>query len=92
MTTPSVSQPQSSTGGVYRIRVGQRLDTQYADWLGGLVITNLDNGEAILTGVLVDQSALYGVLQCLCNLNVPLLDLTRVNGALQNSQRNDYDK
>lgn len=64
-------------GEHYRIRVGQHLDTGYAPWLGGLAITNLPGGEAFLSGVLADQAALHGVLQCLRDWNVPLLDLRR---------------
>jgi hypothetical protein len=66
-----------SEGELYHIRVGQHLDAECSAWLGGLAITNLEGGEALLSGPLADQSALYGVLQRLRDLNVSLLDLRR---------------
>ncbi len=65
------------TGQVYHIRVGQHLDPECSDWLGGLTITNIEGGEAVLSGPLVDQAALYGVLQSLRDLNVTLIEVTR---------------
>jgi hypothetical protein len=69
--------PQSSRGEVYSIRIGQHLDAECSAWLAGLVITNLEGGEAILSGSLPDQSALYGLIQTLRNWNVSLLAISR---------------
>ena len=66
-----------TTTDLYHIRIGQHLDPACADWLAGLTITNLEGGEAILSGPLVDQAALYGVLQWLHDMNVPLIEMTR---------------
>ncbi len=57
----------------YRIRVAEQLGPEWCEWFGGLVITNLENGEALLTGELRDQAALHGVLGRLRDLNVTLL-------------------
>lgn len=62
---------------LYLIRIGQHLDPECSEWLAGLSITNLDGGEAILSGLLIDQAALYGVLHYLRDLNVPLISLIR---------------
>jgi hypothetical protein len=72
-------EPRSPGGERYQIRVGQHLDHECSAWLAGLTINNLEGGEAILSGTLVDQSALYGVLQCLRDLHVPLIDVRRGN-------------
>jgi hypothetical protein len=64
-------------GEVYHIRIGQHLDIECAAWLAGMTITNLAGGEALLSGTLADQSALYGVLQRLSTLNVSLLEVRR---------------
>lgn len=77
MNTSSASPRRGIDGEFYQIRIGQQLDPECSAWLAGLAITNLPEGEAVLSGYLVDQAALYGVLQCLCDLNVPLLDLRR---------------
>lgn len=77
MNTSSAAPRQVNCGELYQIRVGQHLDPECSAWLAGLTITNLAEGEAILSGYLIDQAALYGVLQCLRDLNVTLLDLHR---------------
>src|SRR5690348_8734337 len=47
----------------YQIHVKGHLDQQlWSNWLEGLIITHLENGESLLSGVLADQAALYGVL------------------------------
>lgn len=72
-------QPRQKQGDHYQIRIGQHLDAHCSAWLGGMTITNLDSGEAMLTGQLIDQAALYGVLQSLRDMNVTLLDVRRSN-------------
>ena len=47
---------------VYQIRIKGHLGREWADWFDGLAITALDNGETLLTGPVVDQAALYGVV------------------------------
>lgn len=66
-----------SKGELYQIRIGQHLDPSCSAWLAGLAITNLEGGEAILSGSLADQSALFGVLQYLRDLHIPLIEIRR---------------
>ena len=63
---------------VYRITIKGHLNCEWSDWFDGLTITLMDNGETILTGPLVDQSALHGVLIKIRDLGLPLLELSRV--------------
>ncbi len=63
---------------LYRVRVGGHLDAGWADWLGGLSITAEPDGTTLLAGTLPDQTALYGVLSKLHNLNLPLLSLQSI--------------
>ncbi len=63
----------------YQIRIQGHLDDAWSAWFEGLTITNLDGGEAVLEGCLVDQPALYGVLVKVCKLGLPLLALQRVD-------------
>jgi hypothetical protein len=62
---------------VYQIRVKGHLDRQWTDWFGSLSITLEDNGETLLTGHVVDQAALHGLLRKVRDLGVPLLSVSR---------------
>jgi hypothetical protein len=64
---------------VYQIVVKGHLDSEWSDWFDGLTITMVDNGETILTGPIVDQTALHGVLIKIRDLGLPLLSLTSVD-------------
>jgi len=62
---------------VYQIVVKGHLDSEWSDWFDGLTITLVDNGETILSGPIVDQTALHGLLMKIRDLGLPLLSLTR---------------
>lgn len=63
---------------VYQIVVKGHLDSEWSDWFDGLTITMVGDGETILTGPIVDQTALHGVLIKIRDLGLPLLSLTRI--------------
>jgi hypothetical protein len=63
---------------VYQIRIKGHLGREWTDWFGGLTIRLTDNGETLLTGPVVDQAALYGLLRKVRDLGVPLLSVSRV--------------
>ncbi len=63
---------------VYQIRIKGHLSPQWTDWFGGLTVTLEDNGETLLTGPVVDQSALYGLLKKVRDLGILLLSVNRV--------------
>ncbi len=65
----------------YEIWVQGHLDRERAEWFCGLSVTNTDGGAAILSGPIADQSALYGVLAKIRDLNLPLLALNRIEPA-----------
>jgi hypothetical protein len=60
------------------IHVKGQLDSKWSEWLDGLQVNLLDNGEMILFGPIVDQAALMGVLNKLARLNLTLLSLNEV--------------
>jgi hypothetical protein len=64
--------------GVYETRIKGRLADRWADWFGGLTITLEDSGDTLLTGPVVDQAALHGLLKKVCDLGMPLLSVNRV--------------
>jgi hypothetical protein len=63
---------------VYQIRIQGQLGREWTDWFGGLTIRLTDNGETLLTGPVVDQAALHGLLRKVRDLGVPLLSVSRV--------------
>ena len=63
---------------VYEIRVKGHLDGHWSEWFDELTITNLENGEAELSGEIVDQAALHGVLSKVRDLNLPLIAVSSV--------------
>ena len=64
--------------GHYQIRIKGHLDEQWADWFGGLTITLEEDGDTLLTGQVLDQAALFGLLRKVSDLGMPLLSVNPV--------------
>ena len=67
----------------YRIRVGGHLDSSWSEWFEGLRLTREANGETVLSGPIVDEAALHGVLGKVRDLGLPLLAVNRVEPGLE---------
>jgi len=63
---------------VYQIRIKGHLSRQWMDWFEGLTITLEDNGDTLLTGPVIDQAALHGLLRKMRDLGLPLLAVIQV--------------
>ena len=63
---------------VYQIRIKGHLGRQWTDWFGGLTIALQDNGDTLLTGPVIDQAALHGLLKKVRDLGIPLLSVNGV--------------
>ena len=63
---------------VYQIRIKGHLGRQWTDWFGGLTVTQEENGDTLLTGPVVDQAALHGLLKKVRDIGLPLLSVNRV--------------
>jgi hypothetical protein len=61
-----------------QIRIKGHLGTRWTDWFGDLIITLEDNGDTLLTGPVVDQAVLHGLLRKLHDLGMPLLSVNRL--------------
>jgi hypothetical protein len=48
---------------IYQITIKGQLGPQWAEWFDGLTITPGEDGDTLLTGPVVDQAALYGLLK-----------------------------
>jgi hypothetical protein len=64
---------------VYQIRIKGHLGQQWTEWFEGLTITLEDNGDTLLTGPVIDQAALHGLLKKVRDLGMPLLSVDPVN-------------
>ena len=61
---------------VYQIRIKGHLGSEWTDWFSGLRITLEDNGDTLLTGPVVDQAALHGLLRRVRDLGIPLVSVS----------------
>jgi hypothetical protein len=64
---------------VYEIRVKGHLDQRWSEWFDGMTINNKANGDAIISGPLVDQAALHSMLIKVFNLNLTLISVLRMD-------------
>ncbi|HSF79856.1 MAG TPA: hypothetical protein VLA49_01400 [Anaerolineales bacterium] len=79
IATGSKSNQFYSGGGFFEIHVRGQLDSRWSDWLEGLEVKLLENGEMVLLGPVIDQAALIGVLNKLSHLNLTLISVNQVS-------------
>ncbi|MEZ4863850.1 MAG: hypothetical protein R3C14_21190 [Caldilineaceae bacterium] len=59
----------------YRIKIKGRLDSRWQDWFAGFTITLTDDGNTVLKGDIIDQSALHGVFKKIRNLGLTIISV-----------------
>lgn len=62
----------------YQIRIKGHLDHRWTEWFGDLSITLEENGDTLLTGPVLDQATLHGLLKRVRDLGIPLLSVNRI--------------
>ena len=78
MANEPISVHHSGQFMIYQIRLKGHLGYQWVDWFDGLTISLKDNGDTLLTGPVVDQAALHGLLKKVRDLGMPLLSVDPV--------------
>ena len=73
--------------GLYEIRLKGHLNDRWADWFEGLTITLEDQGDTLLTGPVVDQAALHGLLKRVRDLGMPLVSVSPVESCPEHNRR-----
>ncbi len=63
---------------LYEIRVKGHLDQHWSAWFDGMTITNEANGDTAISGPVVDQAALHGLLIKVYNLNLTLISVLSI--------------
>jgi hypothetical protein len=72
------SKPTPSQTAIYQIRIKGHLGCEETAWFEGLTITLEAGGYTLLTGPVVDQAALYGLLKKVRDLGLPLVSVSPV--------------
>lgn len=77
--------PTPSKSVIYQIRLKGHLGSQWTDWFEGLTITLEEDGDTLLTGPVIDQAALHGLLKKVRDLGMPLVSVNPVEPGVSNT-------
>jgi hypothetical protein len=88
-THPSTEEYHES--GRYQIRLKGHLDTRWADQFDQMSFTYASDGTTILSGPVVDQAALYGLLRKVRDLGLPLLSVVHIDPKQPNGLEGNPD-
>ena len=79
MSNEQKSERDPDQSKVFQIRIQGHLSQQRMDWFEGLIITLEEDGNTHLSGPVVDQSALHGILKRIRDLGMPLLSVNSMD-------------
>lgn len=69
--------PPQTVSDRYEIIIESTLDASWSDWLEGVSVTALENGNTLLSGIFPDQAALHGLLARIRDLNLKLISVKK---------------
>jgi hypothetical protein len=76
------SKSDSEQSNRYQIRVKGNLDPQWSDWFEGMAVKPDEDGTTLITGVVVDDAALHGLLKRVRDSGLRLLSVNQVENIL----------
>jgi hypothetical protein len=79
MTERHTPTPDTREAGRYEIRLAGHLDARWTAWFDGLTVAYESDGSTVISGQVVDQAALHGLLQRVRDLGLPLVSVRRVD-------------
>ena len=82
------SNPEANQQMVYQFKLKGHLSQQWLNWFEGLIVTLEEDGNTLLSGTVVDQSALHGILKKIRDLGMPLLSMNSVETGAQDVSDN----
>ena len=74
-------------GGQYEIRIHGHLDDRWSGWFEGLTLTLEENGDTLISGQVIDQAALFGLLRKVRDAGMPLVSVQRVTSSRVDPRR-----
>ena len=91
MSEPHVATEDHHEPGRYEIRLKGYLDARWARRFEGLSLSHDSDGTTILSGPVVDQAALYGLLRQVRDLGLPLLSVVHIGPEQANGPDGNAD-
>ena len=86
------SNPETPQRTIYQFKIKGRLSQQWKDWFEGLTITLEEDGNTLLSGAVIDQSALHGILKRIRDLGMPLLSVNPIVSDQESKEDTDEVK
>jgi hypothetical protein len=80
-SVPSSSAPPQSRH--YHLRVEGQLGSGWSEWFAGMALSQTESGDTLLSGPVVDQAALHGLLARIRDLNLTLIAVERIESSDQ---------
>ena len=63
---------------VYEIRIAGHLPAQWSAWFEGLIVALEPDGTTLLSGPVIDQAALYGLLKKVRDTGLTLIAVNQI--------------
>lgn len=89
MSTERDSSARPHESAVYAIKIEGHLSAPWTDWFDGMTITLQKDGTSVLSGAIVDQAALHGLLRAIRDLGLPLISIVRMDPADQHLEQGE---
>jgi len=63
---------------IYQIRIRGHLDRRWSEWFDGMTISPEEDGTTLITGPVIDDAALYGLLKKVRDSGMQLLSVNQL--------------